>query len=118
MLAMDGPRTIPADQPRVGIKPSVEQVIAEDVRRNQPDSRKTPGGKTRDAMFPPHTFLFPLTRSICDCVYGSCGPSCLLALLSRLDKAAYWTIKQIALAPYTQLQTVMSLRNDGRGQLN
>ena len=57
------------DHPRVDIEPSVERVIAVDARRKQRDKssdyrfgchRKTPGSKTRDAMFPPHIFLFPL----------------------------------------------------------
>jgi hypothetical protein len=56
------------DHPWIGIETSIEQVIADDVLGKQCDKgsdhrferhRKMPGKKTRDAMFPPHIFLFP-----------------------------------------------------------
>src|SRR5262245_3049775 len=38
----------------------------------------------------------PLIRSVCNRVYGSGGASCLLALVTRSDKATNRAIKQIA----------------------
>src|SRR5262245_18442140 len=37
-----------------------------------------------------------ITRAVCNCVYGSGGASCLLAHVSRPDKATDSAIKQMA----------------------